>query len=120
MLCFRIWSISHYCSPPSSSVASSVSVGPVDSAGSSALEEEVRSLVEQAGPLGLDVALLDERQRLAINNLQEVEVSDGRVKSIDQEDILVDHPILNELEKDLFSFHLNNLKFQITKVKKLI
>ena len=68
-----------------------------------ALEEEVRSLVEQAGPLGLDVALLDERQRLAINNLQEVEVSDGRVKSIDQEDILVDHPILNELEKDLFS-----------------
>ena len=68
-----------------------------------ALEEEVRSLVEQAGPLGLDVALLDERQRLAINNLQEVEVSDGRVKSIDQEDILVDHPILNELEKDPFS-----------------
>ena len=68
-----------------------------------ALEEEVRSLVEQAGPLGLDVALLDERQRLAINNLQEVEVSDGRVKSIDQEDILADHPILAELEKDLFS-----------------
>ena len=68
-----------------------------------ALKQEVQSLVEEAGPLGLDVALLDERQRLAINNLQEVEVSDGRVKSVDQEDILANHPILAELEKDLFS-----------------
>ena len=67
------------------------------------LKDEVHSLVEQAGPLGLDVALLNHRQRLLIENSEEFKVSDGRAKSVDQEDILADHPIIDELEKDLFS-----------------
>jgi len=68
-----------------------------------ALEEEVRSLVEQAGPVGLDMALLDDRQRLAVSNLQDLEVFEGRARSVDQEDIFVNHPIVDLLEAEPFS-----------------
>ncbi|MEC9059088.1 MAG: SelB C-terminal domain-containing protein, partial [Actinomycetota bacterium] len=68
-----------------------------------ALEEEVRSLVEQAGPVGLDMALLDDRQRLAVSNLQDIEVFEGRARSVDQEDIFVNHPVVDLLEAEPFS-----------------
>jgi len=69
----------------------------------SVLEEEVRELVEQAGPVGLDMALLDDRQRLAVNNLEDIEVFEGRARSVDQEDIFVNHPIVDLLEAEPFS-----------------
>ena len=68
-----------------------------------AMEEEVRSQINQAGPLGLDIALLDERERLAIAGLNGIEVLEGRARPLGQEDVFIDHPLVDELEANPFS-----------------
>ena len=65
--------------------------------------EEVRSLIEAAGPLGLDVALLDERQRLIVDDVEDVQVMEGRARRVDQEDVLINHPLVAELEANPFA-----------------
>lgn len=51
-------------------------------------------LVDEAGPLGLDTALLDERQRAVLGLLDEVEIDAGRARRAGRADPLADHPFL--------------------------
>ena len=67
------------------------------------LRNELRDRVEQAGPLGLDVALLDDRQRLLLETMAEFHVADGRSRAIDQADVLADHPLIEQLEAEPFA-----------------
>jgi selenocysteine-specific elongation factor len=64
---------------------------------------ELRDLVEQAGPLGLDVAQLDDRQRLLLDMIDDINVAEGRARQVDQADVLADHPLIALLEADPFA-----------------
>jgi selenocysteine-specific elongation factor len=66
-------------------------------------EKAVRDLIEEAGPLGLDVALLDERHRLIASDLDDIQVIEGRARRLDQEDVLMNHPLVAELEAAPFA-----------------
>jgi selenocysteine-specific elongation factor len=55
-------------------------------------------LVAEAGPLGLDVATLDDRQRAVLPLVAGVEVAGGRARPSDSGDPLADHPFLAALE----------------------
>ncbi|MED5292648.1 MAG: selenocysteine-specific translation elongation factor [Actinomycetota bacterium] len=68
-----------------------------------AAEQEVRSLIDQAGPVGLDVALLNEIERLIVVSLDGIDVLEGRARSLDQEDVFVNHPLVDQLEANPFS-----------------
>jgi selenocysteine-specific elongation factor len=52
----------------------------------------VRELVDGAGPLGLDVATLDERDRAVLDALEDVTVTAGRARAGVADDGLADHP----------------------------
>ena len=69
----------------------------------SAMEEHVRLLIEQAGPLGLDMAILEERERLVATTLDGIEILEGRARPFDQEDVFVNHPLLDQLAANPFS-----------------
>lgn len=62
-----------------------------------AMHEELRARVAAAGALGLDIAKLDERERAALELLDELAVEDGRVRPAEQRDPLEDHPFLAAL-----------------------
>ena len=68
-----------------------------------AVEQEVRSLIDQAGPVGLDVALLNEIERLVVASLDGIDVLEGRARPLDQEDVFVNHPLVDQLETNPFS-----------------
>ncbi|HCB34478.1 MAG TPA: selenocysteine-specific translation elongation factor [Acidimicrobiaceae bacterium] len=68
-----------------------------------ALRAEVREAVAAAGPLGLDVARLDERRRLALESLDDVAVVDGRARAPAEADVLADHPVVARLAAEPFS-----------------
>lgn len=68
-----------------------------------AMEEHVRLLIEQSGPLGLDMAKLEERERLVAGTLDGIEILEGRARPFDQEDVFVNHPLVNQLEENPFS-----------------
>ncbi len=59
--------------------------------------------VEAAGPLGLDAATLDERQRALLPLLEGVAVAGGRVRRAEAVDPLAGHPFVAALEASLFS-----------------
>ena len=63
-----------------------------------ATSEAVTALVEQAGPLGLDVAVLDPRQRAVLDTLPGVTIRDGRATLGPVRDPLADHPWVAKLE----------------------
>lgn len=65
--------------------------------------EEVRGLVDSAGPLGLDVAVLGERQRAVLDTLPDVTVRDGRATLGPVRDPLADHPWVAALEAAPFT-----------------
>ena len=67
------------------------------------LTTQVAELVIAAGELGLDVAQLDERQRLALDLLDDVEVEEGRARPADAVDPLADHPVIAQLEIEPFA-----------------
>ncbi|MBA2752799.1 MAG: SelB C-terminal domain-containing protein, partial [Actinobacteria bacterium] len=76
----------------------------VDPGARSVTEEQVRAAVEAAGPLGLDTATLDERQRSVLETLDGLEVQGGRATVSGQvADPLGDHPYLAALEAQPFS-----------------
>ena len=56
-----------------------------------------------AGPLGLDAATLDERQRALLARLEGVVVTGGRVRRAEAVDPLAGHPYVAALESSLFS-----------------
>ena len=52
----------------------------------------VHTRVVDAGPLGLDIAALDDRERAVLARLDDVLVDSGRVRRADVHDPLTDHP----------------------------
>ena len=67
------------------------------------LVADVSEMVSAAGSLGLDTARLDERQRLALDRLDNVVVVDGKARYADQADVLTDHPLIAQLGAAPFS-----------------
>ena len=59
--------------------------------------------VAAAGPLGLDVAGLDERERAALDLVADVVVDAGRARAQAAADPLADHPFLAALDADPFA-----------------
>jgi selenocysteine-specific elongation factor len=59
--------------------------------------------VEAAGPLGLDAATLDQRQRALLPGLEEVVVEGGRVRPQEAADPLAGHPYVAALEAAPFA-----------------
>jgi len=62
-----------------------------------ALAAEVAAAVTAAGPLGLDVATLDERRRAVLADLHGIEVIAGRARVAEVRDPLADHPFVAAL-----------------------
>ena len=60
--------------------------------------ERLRAMVEAAGPLGLDVAALDERDRAVLATLDGVAVRGGRAVAAGSDDPLASHPFVAALE----------------------
>jgi selenocysteine-specific elongation factor len=54
--------------------------------------------IAEAGPLGLDLAALHEREREVLGRVPDVHVADGRARPIAARDPLVDHPYRQALE----------------------
>jgi len=75
----------------------------VDEAVAAADLARLSDAVESAGPLGLDAATLDERQRALLPHLEGVAVAGGRVRRAEAVDPLADHPFVAALEASLFS-----------------
>ncbi|MEX2625246.1 MAG: selenocysteine-specific translation elongation factor [Ilumatobacteraceae bacterium] len=57
---------------------------------------ELERAVAEAGPLGLDLAALDDHRRALIETLADVRVEAGRARPADAADPLADHPFLAE------------------------
>ena len=68
-----------------------------------ALGDDLREQIASAGPLGLDLAALDERQRLAVETLDGIVVDAGRARQADAADVLADHRVVAELAATPFS-----------------
>ncbi|MEA2715786.1 MAG: selenocysteine-specific elongation factor, partial [Actinomycetota bacterium] len=68
-----------------------------------AVESEVAAAVAAAGPLGLDVAALDERRRAVLAGLDGVVVDGGRARPGTTGDPLAGHRYVAALEEGLFS-----------------
>ncbi len=64
---------------------------------------EVRTAIEEAGPLGLDLAALDERQRAVVVALDDVTVEAGRATIGPVVDPLAGHPWVAALEAEPFA-----------------
>ncbi|MDQ6797946.1 MAG: selenocysteine-specific translation elongation factor [Actinomycetota bacterium] len=75
----------------------------VDEAVAAADLARLADAVESAGPLGLDAATLDERQRALLAHLEGVDVAGGRVRRAEAVDPLAGHPFVAALEASLFS-----------------
>lgn len=65
--------------------------------------EAVRAAVEDAGPLGLDVARLDDRHRAVLATLGDIAVDAGRARTGGQQDTMAGHPFLSALEAAPFA-----------------
>jgi len=75
----------------------------VDKAVAAADLARLADAVVSAGPLGLDAATLDERQRALLAHLEGVAVAGGRVRRAEAVDPLAGHPYVAALEASLFS-----------------
>ncbi len=80
-------------------------VGPwvVDPSALAQTRQAVEEAVDAAGPLGLDVAGLDPRQRAVLATLDDVVIEAGRARRPDVVDPLLDHPYLATLEAAPFT-----------------
>src|SRR4051794_26876281 len=65
--------------------------------------EEVQAGVESAGPLGLELAVLDDRQRAVLATLAGIAVEGGRAHRPDAVDPLAGHPYLDALNAAPFT-----------------
>ncbi len=81
----------------------------------------VSELVDKAGATGLDIAQLDERQRLILPTLSEINVADGRARQAELANVLDNHPIISHLQNNVFSpelpdeFHRDELRQLVQK-----
>jgi selenocysteine-specific elongation factor len=65
--------------------------------------ERLRAMIDGAGPLGLDVAALDERDRAVLATLEGVAVHGGRAVAAGTDDPLAAHPFVAALEAAPFN-----------------
>ena len=65
--------------------------------------ERVTARLLEAGPLGLDLAALDDRDRAVAERLDDVVVEQGRIVAVDAIDPLDGHPWLDELAAEPFA-----------------
>ncbi len=63
---------------------------------------DLRARIDEAGPLGLDLAVLDEQERATIELLGDVTTDAGRIKTADASDVLADHPWVDALRRGGF------------------
>src|SRR5207249_1435621 len=75
----------------------------VDPAALAATATAVRQALDRAGPLGLDVATLDEHERAVLPTLEGVVVEGGRARAAAAADPLAGHPYVAALEAAPFS-----------------
>ena len=61
------------------------------------LRTDVRTRVLAAGPLGFDVAALDDRERAVLATIADVAVENGRARQAEVRDPLADHPFVAAL-----------------------
>jgi selenocysteine-specific elongation factor len=59
-----------------------------------ATADQLRTSLAGSGPLGLDVASLDERQRAVLDTLEGIVIEAGHARPADSENPFVDHPFL--------------------------
>jgi selenocysteine-specific elongation factor len=69
-----------------------VTAGAVDALRASVLER-----VSAAGPLGLDIASLDDRERAVLATIDTIEIDNGRAREAEVRDPLADHPFVAAL-----------------------
>jgi selenocysteine-specific elongation factor len=62
-----------------------------------ALQDELRTRVRESGALGLDVAVLDEREREVLKLLDDLRVDGGRIRPVQAKDTLAEHPVVDAL-----------------------
>ena len=65
--------------------------------------DDVRERIVDAGPLGLDLAALDDRERAVIELIDDATVEAGRATLGEPTDPLADHPWVDALEAEPFS-----------------
>lgn len=65
--------------------------------------DHLRRLIQDAGSLGLDMARLDEKERLLLETFPDVSIADGRARPVDQDDVLAEHPVLALLASEPFA-----------------
>jgi len=75
----------------------------VDPAALETARTELRARIDDAGPLGLELARLDDRARLVLGTLDDITVDGGRVRPAAQQDPLAGHPFVAALEAAPFS-----------------
>jgi selenocysteine-specific elongation factor len=61
------------------------------------LADGIRTRVDSAGSLGLDVALLDDRERAVVDAMDDIVLAEGRLRYAGAVDRLAEHPFLVEL-----------------------
>ena len=83
--------------------------------------ERLRAMVEAAGPLGLDVAALDERDRAVLDTLDGIAVRGGRAVAAGGDDPLAGHPFVAALEAAPFNPpSANDLDIDRTELRELV
>ena len=82
--------------------AASIGRWVVDPAALEAATSELKTAIEEAGGLGLDLAGLDEHQRAILETLEGIEIDGTQVRVGDVVDPLADHPFIAVLEATPF------------------
>ncbi len=65
--------------------------------------EKIRNVIRDSGQFGMDIALLDERERLILDGLEDVVVANGRANFGHKPDPLAGHPYLARLAAEPFA-----------------
>lgn len=75
----------------------------VDPAAILATLDSIRNRVQSAGPLGLDIASLDDRERAALSTITDITVHEGVARHAAEADAIGSHPFIGALHAALFS-----------------
>ena len=65
--------------------------------------EEIKKLAESAGSSGIELSILDEKQRLTVSLVEEVIIDSGKLKLAKYKDLTSNHPFVEKLEISLFA-----------------
>ena len=65
--------------------------------------KEIKKLAESAGSSGIELSILDEKQRLTVSLVEEVIIDSGKLKLAKYKDLTSNHPFVEKLEISLFA-----------------